>query len=476
MLCRRLLAMAIPVFSAHAIYAGTTNSFFTNTAMTSDGNYSTGSMPNNTTDVLLTAAGTALRITAGSVTAESLSASNGTAYTIGNYTTGATSSTLTLGNSSGFTNAYSEVANDLIFLTNNSALSILGANQTNGSGTLQLVLASSGNLAVASGSSLVISAAVSGSASLNKTGAGTLTLSGVNTYTGATTVAGGTLRIDSNERLGNTNTTLTISSAGILEVTASGTLTNNITIGAGNGVLSNSSASALVIAGNVDKNGTVFTSRSGSGTNVFTGFISGANANSDFVVDGGTTVFSNVMTYNGPTIITNGGTLVLGVDDAMPSGSNLILGGGTFRVGVANYNAADPVLVFGSLTLTEDSTIDLGVFVGGVRRLSFADSSGPAITWTPGATLTITNWQGAALAQSEVTQLIFGTGGLDSTQLGQIYFADQGINGGTLINGELAPIPEARIVWAALALSLFILWRERRRLLEVIRSIRPPSI
>lgn len=56
----------------------------------------------------------------------------------------------------------------------------------------------------------------------------------------------------------------------MLEVTAAGTLTNAITIGAGNGVLANSSAGALVIAGNVDKNGTIFTSRSGTGTNVFT--------------------------------------------------------------------------------------------------------------------------------------------------------------------------------------------------------------
>ena len=280
------------------------------------------------------------------------------------------------------------------------------------------------------------------------------------------------MRIDGNSRLGNTTTTLTISNAGVLEVTAAGTLTNDITISAGNGVLSNSSAGALVIVGDVEKNGTVFTSRSGSGTNVFTGIISGESANSDFIVDGGTTVFSNVMDYNGPTIITNSGTLVLGVDDAMPSGSDLVLGGGTFRVGVQNYNA-DSTLSMGTLTLTANSTIDLGNFgTNGDRNLVFANSS--AINWTPGAILTITNWQGAALAQSEVTKLMFGTGGLDSDQLAQIYFADQGINGGTLVNGELVPIPEARIIWAAVALTLFIIWRERRRWLPIARSLAPP--
>jgi hypothetical protein len=232
----------------------------------------------------------------------------------------------------------------------------------------------------------------------------------------------------------------------------------------------------LVVAGAVEKNGTVLASRSGSGTNVFTGVISGASANSDFIVDGGTTVFSNVMTYNGPTIITNGGTLVLGTNNAMPSGSNLILGGGTFRVGVLNYNA-DSALSMGTLTLTADSTIDLGNFgTSGDRNLVFADSSGPSIVWTPGAVLTITNWQGVALAQSDVTKLLFGTGGLDSDQLAQIRFADQNITGGVLLglNGELSPIPEADIVYAALALALFILWRERRRLLHFVRSVTPP--
>jgi autotransporter-associated beta strand protein len=316
-----------------------------------------------------------------------------------------------------------------------------------------------------------------GSLGLTKLGLGTLTLSGSNSYSGGTKIDGGTLRIAGNTNLGNTNRTITLSNAGILEVTAAGTLTNAITIGAGNGVLANTSDGALVIAGNVGKNGTVFTSRSGSGTNVFTGIISGTNANSDFIVDGGTTVFSNVMTYNGPTIITNGGTLVLGTNNAMPSGSNLILGGGTFRVGVLNYNA-DSALSMGALTLTLDSTIDLGNFgTSGDRNLVFADSSGPSIIWTPNAVLTITNWQGVALAQSDVTKLLFGTGGLDSDQLAQIRFADQNITGGVLVglNGELSPIPEARIIWAALALSLFILWRERRRLLHFVRSGTPPQ-
>jgi autotransporter-associated beta strand protein len=302
----------------------------------------------------------------------------------------------------------------------------------------------------------------SGSNAVVKTGTGTATLSGANTYNGATIVAGGTLRVSGNNRLGNTSSALTISNGGVLEVTSAGTLTNSITIGLGNGALSNSSGGALVIAGGVSKDGTVFTSRSGSGTNVFTGVISGASANSDFVVDGGTTVFSNSMTYNGPTIITNGGTLVLGANNAVPTSSGLVLGGGTFIVGNSATRYSQQL---GTLTLTENSTIDLGSYsAGSVLQLSFADSS--AITWTSGRTLTITNWQGVAQQSSSVAEIIFGTGGLTSTQLGQIYFANQNISGGMLLSGtgELVPIPEPRVYAAAVALLAAVGWRERKRL------------
>ena len=75
-----------------------------------------------------------------------------------------------------------------------------------------------------------------------------------------------------------------------------------------------------------------------------------------------------------------------------------------------------------------------------------------------------------------MAEILFGTGGLTSTQLGQIYFANQNINGGALIGagGELAPIPEAPVCAAAMALVGFIGWRERRRIrgLCVLTSLR----
>ena len=315
---------------------------------------------------------------------------------------------------------------------------------------------------------------ISGEGGLTKVGADTLGIGGANTFSGAVRVLGGTLAVGSDAALGHAANAVTISNGAALRFTSSLSSARDVTVATGTtGSLEAAEGTFMTLSGTLSKNGSVLRF-GGGGTFTVSGQITGPSPNSDLVVDGSTVVLSNTNSYVGPTIITNGGTLVLAADGAMPSGSDLILGGGTFRVGVLNYNA-DSALSMGTLTLTADSTIDLGNFgTSGDRNLVFANSA--AITWATNAVLTISNWQGVALAQSDVTKLLFGTGGLDSDQLAQIRFADQNITGGVLLglNGELSPIPEARIIWAALALSLFILWRERRRLLHFVRSVTPP--
>jgi autotransporter-associated beta strand protein len=376
------------------------------------------------------------------------------------------------------------VSNSIFVSTTNSQARVLGASGADASVTFSgpVGLAGAGlTLDATNGQAVTVSGAItnfSGTGSLIKTGVGTATLSGANTYGGATTIAGGTLQIDANSRLGNTNTTLTISNGGILRVTSAGGITNVITIGTGDGVLSNASPGAVTYSGAVSKNGTTLTSRSGSGTNVFTGVISGASANSDFVVDGGTTVFSNQMTYNGPTIVTNSGTLVLKVDNALPSGSNLVLGGGTFLVGDSTQVYGDDSI--GSMTLSANSTIDFGTSTDTTTRdLKFANSS--AISWV--GTLTITNWtQAINGTNGAYGRLYFSsdTNGLTSGQLGQISFN----LGGTLygakylsdgeIVADITPIPEPRVYAAALVLLATVGWRERKKLRRLLAG--SPSV
>jgi|GEM_PF-3196080 len=176
------------------VYAGSLDEFSLNTAMQGNAaNYASGT-PGNISDVLITtSSGPALTISNGSVTMESLSVINGHTYSISNATSISTSRTLTLGNSSGFTNCNSGVSNDLIYVSGGSNLTISGTNTGIGTGVLGVTLASSGNFNVASGSSLTVSSVITGAYGITKTGGGTLTLSAMNLYTGATNVSSGTL-------------------------------------------------------------------------------------------------------------------------------------------------------------------------------------------------------------------------------------------------------------------------------------------
>jgi len=147
----------------------------------------------------------------------------------------------------------------------------------------------------------------------------------------------------------------------------------------------------------------------------------------------------------------SGASAVLIAPRQLGVGVAMELAGGTLR-GAGGATVVEERA--GTLTLSASSTIDLRA-----SAIHFADSS--AITWDTSAMLTITNWRGAAGGG-----LFFGTGGLTSTQLAQIYFADLGVYGAQLVgpDGELTPIPEAPVTAAAVVLAAFIVWRERRRL------------
>jgi fibronectin-binding autotransporter adhesin len=338
-------------------------------------------------------------------------------------------------------------------------------------------------LTVAETGNETFAGAISGGGGLTKSGGGTLRLTQANTYSGATTLAGGTLRIDNAGALGTGN--FVQSSGTLLQVATTGTITNTMSIfnasftesvtltGAKTlnnatidvatgetvteqGVLSGTGGLIKVGGGAYILNGTT--------NNTFTGATAVSNGSLVLSNSGGNAIHSS----SGITV-NSGGTLVLGASNQIGDGIGLTLNGGTFLVGAATLSES-----LGMLTLSASSTIDFGDYGTSLRQISFADSA--AITWATNAVLTITNWQGVALAQSDVTKLLFGTGGLDSDQLAQIRFADQNITGGVLVglNGELSPIPEADIIYAALALALFILWRERRRLLHFVRSVTPP--
>jgi fibronectin-binding autotransporter adhesin len=164
--------------------------------------------------------------------------------------------------------------------------------------------------------------------------------------------------------------------------------------------------------------------------------------------------------------VQSGAALRLATAEQLGSATGLDLAGGTLR-GSSGQTAV--VETTGKLTLSASSTIDLRASV-----ITFADSS--SVVWCSGTALTITNWR--SVADPQGGRIYFGIGGLTSTQLAQIYFADLGIRGAQLAgsDGELMPIPEAPVAAAAAALLGFIVWRERRRLLRAVQQRLAPRV
>jgi autotransporter-associated beta strand protein len=204
------------------------------------------------------------------------------------------------------------------------------------------------------------------SLTLNDTNAtkGTLTLTAANTYTGATNINAGTLSINAAAAIADTASIslgVPSTSSGILLYTGSGdTISQNISaLGNGGDTIENTGSGLLTLSGTLAKNGTTLTLEGAANGITVSGDITGANANSDLVVNGGITNLTGSNTYNGPTDILNGGTLNANAASAIPSNSpvNLdVIGSGSSTLALgASQSAAS---LNGSITTL--STVNLG--------------------------------------------------------------------------------------------------------------------
>ncbi len=249
--------------------------------------------------------------------------------------------------------------------------------------------------------------------SLTKTGTGTLILSGANTYTGTTTVDGGTLSVTTGGASGDnlSSGAVTLENDAILLANGSGdTISNAITLGSGGGTI------------NV----------ADSASDTFSGVIGGSadlTVNSDTT---GTLILSGANTYTGTTTV-DGGTLQIGSGDTSGSIAGAVTDNGTLAFdlsttytfsGVISGSGAVNQIGSGTTILTGDDTYTGATTVSaGTLELSetgsIADSSG--VTIDNGATLDLSSITSTSFSPTISFAGATGTGTVDIASTASTY-------------------------------------------------------
>ena len=252
----------------------------------------------------------------------------------------------------------------ILFDNGTGAATITGG--TLGASATEVIVTTAG---ANSGNALTIASLISGGAgSLTKSGTGLLVISGANTYTGATNINQGTVRLsgataalgsDSNVTL-RQGTTLDLNAAGASVSTwNSAVAAPRIRIGAlaGSGTLvSTNAAPSIISLGNGNGNGT------------FTGLISQTAGAITLVKNGGgTQSFTGLHDYTGATVLRNG---TLAVTSLANIGQASGIGRGDATD--ADTNAASLIFEGGILLYTGNSTTD---FTGG-RQVNIYQETG----------------------------------------------------------------------------------------------------
>lgn len=280
----------------------------------------------------------------------------------------------------------------------------------------------------------IISGTGSAGLALAATATGTLALGGANTYPGATTISGGTLRPTVSGALpSTTGLTLANTVGAILDLSTNG-IAPSVSSLAGGGTTGGNIAFGTATT-------TAFTINQATNT-TYAGQITGASLTSGGLVKTGSGVLTLAHashSYAGTTTITAGELRINPVANATFA-SQIVLNGGTLST--TGITATRTWTSSSTLNLNANSTIALGA---GDHTLTFANSS--AVTWA-GTTLTITGWAGTAGSSGTGGKIFVGVGGLTAGQLARISFS--GFPGTPIIlaSGELVPaLPVVNYTW-----------------------------
>ena len=243
-----------------------------------------------------------------------------------------------------------------------------------------------------------VSGTISGAGgSLVKVGTGTLTLSGANTYTGGTTILGGTISVSNDANLGGASGGLTLTGGtGTLQTTDSFASARPVTLGFAGGII-DTMANTLTLSGPIGGTGTL--NKIGSGTLNLTG-------NNTYT--GGTQVLAGTLSVSSSlasfVFVNNGATL----------GGNGTISGPVFNFGtLAPGNSIGLLTVNGAYTQAAGSAYQVEINAAGQNdRINIAGAPGTATI--QGGTVEVVAQPGS-YGKSTTYTIVNATGGVTGT-------------------------------------------------------------